>query len=281
MQWLVSRSSLSSIKPVHRNISPCIIQGLHSGPVVFAGHSKWMNIRHRKKAVDEARAGTFRKLSQEITVAVKLGGKDINSNARLVVAISKAKSLNLPKQNIEQALAKGLDVKDLSVMEEIIYECNGPGGVALLVQILTANKHRSAQVIRTILSKSGGNMGVGGSVAYLFDKKGFIIFDGKGKTEEELFEFGLGLDAEDINVLPEENNKRNVEVVCDKNKLIQVKIEIEKNGFTCQNSEFVHIPNSTVDSLAPEEEEQLQELLNALEDGDDVSQVHHNYAGFK
>ena len=164
----------------------------------MAGHSKWANIRHRKGAQDKKRAKIFTKLIKEITIASRLGGGDISSNPRLRKAVSNAKSSNLPSDKIERAIKKGTGELEGVIYEEVTYEGYGPGGVAILINIITDNKNRTVAEIRHIFSKFDGNLGENGSVSWMFDKTGQIIMESKSGSEDTAFEDAIDAGADDF-----------------------------------------------------------------------------------
>ena len=164
----------------------------------MSGHSKWSTIKRKKGATDAKRGKIFTKLIKEITVAAKMGGGDPDANPRLRTAVLSAKSENMPKDNIDRAIKKGTGDVDGAVYEEILYEGYGPGGVAVLVDTMTDNKNRTVADVRHFFSKSGGNLGESGCVAWMFDKKGVIVVDKEAVSEEELMDLALEAGAEDV-----------------------------------------------------------------------------------
>ena len=164
----------------------------------MAGHSKWANIRHRKGAQDKKRSKIFTKLIKEITIASRLGGGEISSNPRLRKAVSNAKSSNLPSDKIERAIKKGTGELEGVTYEEVTYEGYGPGGVAILINIITDNKNRTVAEIRHLLSKFDGNLGENGSVSWMFDKTGQIIMESKSESEDTVFEDAIDAGADDF-----------------------------------------------------------------------------------
>jgi len=236
----------------------------------FAGHSHWANIKQKKARTDIHRSSMFQKIARELSSAVKLGGVDVNTNPRLVTALSKAKAANFPKFNIDAAINKAYQEK--GSFQEVIYEGYGPGGVAILVESLTDNRSRTANNVKFGFTKHGGNVGAPGTVSFLFDRKGIIAFKNKGMSEDELMEIAMDASAEDM-VLGEDNV---VKVVCDRNSLIKVKRAVELRGFECDTAEYAFIPNTTV-QLKEEEVQLLNTMVEDFENFEDVQQVHHNY----
>ncbi len=238
----------------------------------MAGHSKWANIKHRKGAVDAKRSKTFFKLIKEITVAARIGGGDPGANPRLRSAITSAKSMNLPKDNMERAIKKGTGELEGAVYEEITYEGYGPGGVAILVDCMTDNKNRIVAEIRHSLSKSGGNLGESGCVAWMFDKKGSMMVDKATVNEEKLMDIALEAGADDV---VEEGNE--FQVLTDPDAFLNVKEAIEEAGITCVAAEVTMIPQNVVEVTEEKTAEQILRLLENLEDNDDVQNVYANF----
>ena len=236
----------------------------------MSGHSKWSSIKHKKAATDAKRGKVFTKLIKEITLAARMGGGDADANPRLRTAILAAKSENMPKDNIERAIKKGTGELEGVSYEESIYEGYGPGGAAILVESLSDNKNRTVADIRYIFSKSGGNMGENGCVAWMFDKKGYIAVESKSVDEETLMETALDAGAEDIR---EDNG--NFEVICAPEDFEAVKAAIDSASIPCIEAEVTMLPQSTT-LLEGKEAEQMVRLMEALEDCDDVQKVYTN-----
>jgi YebC/PmpR family DNA-binding regulatory protein len=236
----------------------------------MSGHSKWSSIKHKKAATDSKRGKIFSKLIKEITVAARLGGGDVDANPRLRAAILAAKSENMPKDNIERAIKKGTGELEGVNYEESIYEGYGPGGAAVLVESLTDNKNRTVADIRYIFSKSGGNLGESGCVAWMFAKKGYIAVENKAVDEEVLMEAALEAGAEDIR---EDNS--NFEVITAPQDFTAVKEAIDNASISYIVAEITMLPQSTT-YLEGKEAEQMVRLMEALEDCDDVQKVYTN-----
>ena len=236
----------------------------------MSGHSKWSSIKHKKAATDAKRGKIFTKLIKEITVAARMGGGDVDSNPRLRTAILAAKSENMPKDNIERAIKKGTGELEGVSYEESIYEGYGPGGTAVLIESLSDNKNRTVADIRYIFSKSGGNMGENGCVAWMFDKKGYIAVENKSVDEDALMEAALDAGAEDIR---EDNG--NFEVITAPEDFEAVKTAIDKASIPYMVAEVTMLPQSTT-FLDGKEAEQMVRLMEALEDCDDVQKVYTN-----
>lgn len=239
----------------------------------MAGHSKWKNIQHRKGRQDAKRAKIFTKISKEIFAAVKSGGADPNTNARLKMALAKAKDANMPNDNIERTIKKASGDVDGVQYEEIVYEGYGPAGVAVLVEVLTDNRNRSAADVRHIFNKNGGNLGESGCVSFLFHRKGILTLDPDQLqvSEEEFMLEALEAGAEDIVV-----EESQIEVITVPTDFEQVKQRLEQKGFLIQAGEITLQPATTVD-LQVEAAQQMMKLMDALEDHDDVQNVHANF----
>ena len=237
----------------------------------MAGHSKFKNIMHRKGAQDKKRAKIFSRLGKEISVSVKTSGPDPESNIRLRSAISAAKAVNMPKNNIDRAIKKGAGNDPDSNYEETRYEGYGPAGVAIIVEAVTNNKNRTAAEIRSIFGKFGGNLGETGSVSYNFKRFGIISLDKKKAQENELFEFVVDNGTEDLEI-----NEDEYIIYCDQNNLhtLNEKI-IEKFGDT--NSFELTWKSENNINVEEETPEKLFKLLNVLEDNEDVQSVSSNF----
>ena len=236
----------------------------------MSGHSKWSSIKHKKAATDAKRGKIFTKLIKEITVAARVGGGDVDANSRLRTAILAAKNENMPKDNIERAIKKGTGELEGVNYEESIYEGYGPGGAAVLIESLSDNKNRTVADIRYIFSKSGGNMGENGCVAWMFDKKGYIAVENNAVDEEFLMEAALDAGAEDIR---EDNS--NFEVITAPEDFEAVKAAIDDASIPYTVAEVTMLPQSTT-FLKSKEAEQMVKLMEALEDCDDVQKVYTN-----
>jgi YebC/PmpR family DNA-binding regulatory protein len=239
----------------------------------MAGHSKWAQIKHKKAAVDAKKGKIFSKLSKEITVAAKLGGGDPEKNPRLRTAIEKAKEANMPSENIKRAIMKGTGELPGTTYEEMIYEGYGPGGVALMIEVLTDNKNRTVSEIRHIMSKHGGSMGEAGCVSWMFEKKGYILVDKTKISEDELMAIALDGGAEDMKNDPQEDN---YEIITAPEDLNKVKSAIESRGIEITLAEITMLPKSYV-QLDEKDAEQMLRLYEALEDHDDVQNVYANF----
>ncbi len=238
----------------------------------MSGHSKWASIKHKKAIVDSHRGQQFTKLTRAITVAARDGGGDPVGNPALELAIRKAKEASMPKDNIERAIAKGIGAgaDGEAALETVLYEGYGPGGVALLVEAVTDNRNRTGADVRHAFSKHGGSLGEPGSVAYLFDKKGTIAIDATRHDEDELM-VAVEAGAEDITA---EDDLW--EVVAEPTDYAAVLTALEGAGIAIESAEMGYRPSS----LVPIDESQassLMRLIEALEESDDVGEVHANF----
>lgn len=236
----------------------------------MAGHSKWANIKHRKAAQDAKRGKLFTKLIRELAVAARAGGPAPEDNPRLRAAIDKALGANMTRDTIDRAIKRGAGDDDSANMEEITYEGYGTNGVAVLVQCLSDNRNRTVSEVRHAFSKHGGNLGTDGSVAYLFDKKGQILFENID-DEDSLMEVALEAEADDII----SDNEGSVAVLTDWTALITVKEALQKAGFNCTSAEVTMVPASKI-TLNRNEAEKLIKMTERLEDLDDVQNVYTN-----
>jgi len=239
----------------------------------MSGHSKWSTIKRKKGAVDAKRGKIFTKLIKEITLAARLGGGDPEGNPRLRAAILEAKNENMPKDNIERAIKKGVGAAEGGVnYEELTYEGYGPGGVAVLVEVMTDNKQRTVAEIRHIFSKSGGNLGENGCVAWIFEKKGMILIDAQTVEEDVLMETALEVGAEDVQHDGDEfiviTSIAEFETI--KNALVEEKISFLRAKITM-------IPQNEV-KLDVGKAEQMLKMMEKLEDNDDVQNVYANFS---
>ena len=237
----------------------------------MAGHSKFKNIMHRKGAQDKKRAKVFSKLGREISVSVKEGGLDPESNIRLRSAINAAKSLNMPKENIDRAIKKGEGNDPDSNFEEVRYEGYGPAGIAIIVEAMTNNKNRTAAEIRSTFSKYGGNLGETGSVSYSFKRLGLISLDKKLAKEDELFDYIAENGSEDLDV-----NDDEYIIYCDQNKLHSLNENIIKKFGQTSSFQLTWKSENNI-SVQQEEADKLFKLLTTLEENDDVQNVSSNF----
>lgn len=237
----------------------------------MSGHSKWSSIKHKKAAKDAKKGKLFTKLIKEITVAARMGGGDINANPRLRTAVLAARSGSMPGDNIERAIKKGTGELEGVSYEEIQYEGYGPGGAAIMVQVLTDNKNRTVQEIRRIFTKHGGNLGENGCVAWMFDKKGLITVDKLKIDEDQLMSLSLDAGAEDVR---EEDGL--FEIVTRPEEYEKVRERLQKEKMPVVGAQVTMVPKNTV-TLEGQSAEQILKLTEELEDHDDVQSVAANF----
>ncbi len=236
----------------------------------MSGHSKWASIKHKKGAADAKRGKIFTKLITEITVAAKMGGGDIEGNPRLRSAVLKAKAENMPKDNVDRAIKKGTgDLEGVDYVE-LVYEAYGHGGVALMIDALTDNKNRTAADVRSVLTKSGGNLGESGCVGYLFNRKGIIVFPSDKYSEDEIFEAALEAGAEDVTTQGDA-----IEVLTAPDDFLDVFEALQKAGFEQLSAEVTKIADTTI-TIDTEKTHKVLRLIERLEDLDDVQSVSTN-----
>jgi YebC/PmpR family DNA-binding regulatory protein len=239
----------------------------------MSGHSKWAGIKHKKAIVDAKRGKAFTKVSKELTVAAKMGGGNPDMNPRLRLAMDKAKEVNMPADNVKRAIMKGTgDLPGMSY-EEILYEGYGPGGVAIMLETMTDNKNRTVGELRHILTKYNGNMGEAGCVAWIFDKKGYLLVDKKTSDEDTIMTIALDAGAEDVRNEPEEEN---YEILTSPEDFNQVRDYLEKEKIALNLCEVTMIPKNYV-KLEGKDAEKMLRLMEALEDHDDVQNVYANF----
>ncbi len=236
----------------------------------MSGHSKWSSIKHQKAAVDAKRGKLFTKIIREITVAAKTGGGDPNSNPRLRTAIQSAKSANMPSDNIDRAIKKGTGELEGVTYEEVVYEGYGPQGVAVYVACLTDNKNRTASEIRSIFNKLNGSMAGQGSVAWIFEKKGFFAVPKNKTSEEQLMDVAVAAGAED---LKQEGDR--FEITTGPQDYWAVKEALERAGIPVESAEMTMIPKNEVE-VSAESARSVLGLIEALEEHDDVQNVYAN-----
>jgi YebC/PmpR family DNA-binding regulatory protein len=238
----------------------------------MSGHSKWSSIKHKKGAADAKRGQIFTKLIKEITTAVRISGGDPDANSRLRDAVARAKAENMPKDNIDRAIKKGLGtLGDGQSFEEITYEGYGPGGVALLIEVMTDNKKRTAAEIRHALSRLNGNLGEAGCVSWMFGKKGYISFDKKMVDSDKIMEIALDSGAEDVS-----EDEHEIEVVADVSTFESVKKVFDNNAIKYIVAEISMVPQTSV-KLEGKNAETMLKLMEALEELDDVQNVYANF----
>jgi len=237
----------------------------------MSGHSKWASIKHKKGALDAKRGKIFTKIIREMSIAARLGGGDPNSNPRLRTAVDKAKSVNMPADNIKRAIQKGTGELEGMAYEDITLEGYGPGGVAILVEGTSDNRNRTVSEIRHILTKNGGNLGTAGSVSYMFKPRGYIAIAQDKVTEEKLMDLALDAGAEDIVAAGEV-----WEVYTSPNAYEAVLGAVKKAGLEPEQSEIGKYAENSV-PLEGVKAQQMLKLVEALEDNDDVQNVWANF----
>ncbi len=240
----------------------------------MSGHSKWSTIKHKKARSDEKKGKEFTKLAKEITIAVKTGGGgDPEANSKLKLAIQKAKAINMPNENITRAVKKGTGELDSEVLEEIIYEGYAPAGVAVMLEITTDNRNRTAPDIRHLFSKHNGNMGETGCVSWMFKRVGYISInkDGLKMDEDELMMLALESGADDL-----KDEGDSYEVITSPDNFMEVKDILEKEGLIAEEADLIMMPENTVDINDETTAAKIIKLIDLFEDHDDVLRVYTN-----
>ena len=237
----------------------------------MAGHSKWSNIKHKKAATDAKRGKLWSKLSKAIMVAAKNGGSDLDVNVRLRTLVADARAASMPKDNIARAIKKGAGELDQVNFEEIIYEGYGPGGVAVMCDILTDNRNRTSPELKKLFEKSGGKMGATGCVGYLFERKGLFVIPTENADEEKLMEVAMEAGAEDIATVDD-----NFEVTCEPESYSAVSEALEAAEVACESKQVTRIPGNTVD-LNSGDAIKVLKMMDELDDHDDVQNVSSNF----
>ena len=238
----------------------------------MSGHSKWANIKHKKGKADALRGKITTKISREITIAVRMGGSDPTGNMKLKLALSKAKANNIPKDNINRAIQKGLGASDGSNYEELIYEGYGPAGSAVMLEVMTDNRNRTAADIRHLFSKYGGNLGETGCVGWMFHKKAIFVVDKEAFDDEEsLMMIALDAGAEDFKAEDD-----SFEITAAPEDFDAISQALEENNIETVESEITMIPDTTV-KVEGKDAEKMQTLIDMLEEHDDVQNVYSNY----
>lgn len=238
----------------------------------MSGHSKWSTIKRKKGANDAKRGKIFTRLIKEITVAARQGGGDPEGNPRLRSAIASAKAENMPKDNISRAIKKGTGELAGEIYDEILYEGYGPGGAAVLVECMTDNRNRTVADIRHYFAKSNGNLGESGCVAWMFEKKGLILVDKEGVSEEELMDMALDAGADDV--IEEESE---FQILTAPEDFEDVRESLEKSGVSFLDASISMVPKNTVDVTDEKHARSILKLMESLEDHDDVQNVYSNF----
>lgn len=235
----------------------------------MSGHSKWHNIKIKKSKVDQQRGKLFSKFAREIIIAAKEGGGDPAANVRLRTAIERARDASMPGENIQRAIARGIGGGEGESYEEMMYEVMAPGGVAVLVQVQTSNRNRTASEIRNIVTKAGGSLGA--SVAWIFEKKGLITLSRSVASEDEVLARAVEAGAEDMKTTTEE-----YEITTAPEDFAQVRRALEQAGYALSSAEVTMVPKTAV-PLTGKEAQQVLRLMEALEEHDDVQHVYANF----
>jgi len=237
----------------------------------MSGHSKWASIKHKKSATDAKRGAAFTKVTREITAAAKDGGGNPETNIRLRAAMARAKDINMPNSNIENAVKKGTGELPGITYENVVFDAYGPGGVALLIEGLTDNRNRTTAEVRNLLNKKNGNLAGAGSTAWMFTAKGFLSIKKDKIGEDELMELALEAGADDVQA---ENDY--FEVTCDPSAFEAVKAAILAKNITAETAEITKIPNSTI-KVTGNDAKQLLALMESMEEHEDIQAVHANF----
>jgi YebC/PmpR family DNA-binding regulatory protein len=237
----------------------------------MSGHSKWAKVKHFKGAVDAKRGRIFSKLSKEISIATRQGGADPGMNPRLRMVLLKCRGANMPSDNIERAIKRGAGGGEGANLEELTYEVYGPHGVAMLVELNTDNRNRTAAEIRSILTKNGGSMASAGAVVRLFQKKGQMIIPREAASEEQLMELALEAGAEDFKAEPE-----GYEILTDPAHFEAVHKQLEEKGIKCAAAQVLPLPLITVPLQDPGAVAAVSRLIDLLEEHEDVKEVYTN-----
>ena len=238
----------------------------------MSGHSKWANIKHRKAAQDAKRGNLFQKLVRAIIIAAKDGGGDPAMNMRLKTAIERAKAVSVPMDNITRAIKRGTGELGDVTYDELTYEAYGPGGIAVLVNVMTDNRNRTTPEIRALLTRNGGQMGESGSVAWMFDRKGVIEIKGENLSEDDLMTCGLDNGMSDM-----EKNDTGFTVYCEPGDLDALQKALEDNKYNIENAEVQMIAKTPVEISDVETARKVFRLVDTLEEHDDVQNVYSNY----
>lgn len=238
----------------------------------MSGHSKWANIKHRKGAQDAKRGNLFQKLVKAIIIAAKEGGGDPSMNMRLKAAIERAKAASVPNDNIQRGIKRGTGEIEGGQFDEIVYEVYGPCGVAILAEVLTDNRNRTASEMRALLTRNGGSLGEAGSVAWMFERKGVIEVSGKDLDEETLMTAALEAGAEDL-----QNQGDGYLVYSEPSSVGQVRDALESAGYVVSRAETEMVPKNTIMIESKEKAQKILRLMDLLEEHDDVQNAYGNF----
>ena len=242
----------------------------------MAGHSKWANIKHRKGAQDAKRSKLFSKVVKDIMVAARVGGPDADANPRLRLAIAKAKAVSLPRENLDRAIKKGAGLLDGQSFEEVMYEAYGPGGVALLIEVLTDNRARTGPEIKHLLTKRGIPLAASGAAAHSFNRVGRVLVGYDSTSEEDLLMAGMEHGADDLTEEVNDNGDAVWQVVCEVPNLETLREGLEGEGVTLEEYGLWWVPTVSV-PVAGDDADSLLALIEVLEENDDVQNVHANF----
>ncbi len=237
----------------------------------MSGHNKWSTIKHKKGAADAKRGKMFSKLIKEISIAARMGGGDLDGNPRLRTAVNTARAANMPKENIDRAIKRGTGEIEGVIYEEMTYEGYGPGGVAVIMEVLTDNKNRTVAEVRHIFDKYSGNLGESGCVAWMFDKKGVVAVSAQGLTEDDVMELALDAGAQDV-----KSEGHTFEITAEPTDFEAVRKAVEGKGWKVEFAEISMIPQNTV-KLEGKRAEQMLKMMDALDDNDDTQKVFANF----
>jgi len=238
----------------------------------MAGHSKWANIRHRKGAQDAKRGKIFTKIIKEITVSARIGGGDLDSNPKLRKAVSKARSNNVPQDNIIRAIKKGTGELEGVAYEEMSYEGYGPNGIAILIEVITDNKNRTVSELRHIFNKNNGSLAERGSVAWMFERKGEIIISDFQGDEEKLFQDILDSGADNFEIA-----EKNVIVTTDQSNLLDSREELGNKGYMIKSADLKMVPKSFQKIDDNDDQEKINKLMEIIDNHEDVNNVYSNF----
>lgn len=238
----------------------------------MSGHSKWATIKHKKGAADAKRGKLFAKLARQIEVSARAGGGDVDSNATLRTAVQKAKAAQMTNDAIDRAIKRGIGEAGGDSYEDIRYEGYAPGGVALLIDVLTDNRNRTSADIRSILTKQGGSMAEPGAVGWQFSRRGIVIVDGKGVDEDELMMCALEAGAEDVSA-----DGDAFQVTCQPSDTFDVKDALESGGYVVLSADMPMVSDNLVPVTTVEDAKKIMRIMDAIEDNDDVQDVYSNF----
>lgn len=238
----------------------------------MSGHSKWSTIKRKKEKTDNARAKVFTKIGREIAVAVKEGGADPTANSKLKDCIAKAKSMNVPNDNIERIIKKAAGETDATNYENVLYEGYGPSGIAVMVEALTDNRNRTAGNLRHYFDKFGGNLGTNGCVSFMFTHEGVILIEKENADEDKLMEDAIEAGATDLMT-----DGDVFEIRTEPADLGAVRDALEEKGYNYASAEVEYIPSSTVDLSSAEDAEKMMKMTDLFDEDDDVQNYYHNW----